>query len=52
MVKTREHSRIEVWSAEYINNPEHRHKEDKKAVIVQIEPAKGSNYMVEVVNYG
>lgn len=53
MLRTREDSRIEVWSGEYINNPRKRYKEDRDAVIIQIVPAKqpgADNYIVEVVD--
>ena len=34
MIKTREDSRIEVWSDQYINNPIHRKDEDRDMVII------------------
>lgn len=52
MKKTRENSRIEVWDSDYINEPDERNREDRHAVIVQMEPgASGCSYMVEVVDY-
>lgn len=50
MIKQREGSRLEVWSANYINFPDSRYEEDKKAVILQIEHSVADQYMVEVIN--
>ena len=49
MKKQFTNTRIEIWSAEYINDVDKRTEEDKEAEIVQIEPAgTGDDYMVEV----
>lgn len=47
MVKTREDSTIEVWSDDYINNPNCRRSYE----ILQIEPAdiNGEKFIVEVM---
>jgi hypothetical protein len=54
MVKSRKDSRIEVWSADYINNRNDcRQEVDKDVDIVQIEHGVGDsngNYMVEIVD--
>lgn len=53
MVKTREDSRIEIWSDKYINNTDNcRLEADKDVDIIQIECGTGgeSNYIVEIVN--
>ena len=51
MIKTREDSTIEVWSDDYINNPDKREiKEDRKTRIIQIERGTSSGfYIVEIV---
>jgi len=52
MVKTREHSRFEIWGTTYVNNPDRRKPEDQKAEIVQIEPSPElGDYIVEVVKH-
>ena len=49
MIKRLSLSRIELWSAEYINKPNERNENDKHSIIEQIEPAgDGANYIVEV----
>lgn len=48
MVKTREDSRIEVWSNQYINNPKYREDKDRDMVIIQMEHGKHNDYIVEV----
>lgn len=50
MKRTMANSRIEVWSHDYINHQNERAKEDKDAVILQIEPAGKENCIVEVVD--
>lgn len=51
MKKRRRRSRIEVWSREYINEPNKRQFLDRNAVIVQIRPAgTPDDYIVEVVD--
>lgn len=51
MKRTRKNSRIEVWTADYINTVSVRSPQDAKAVIVQIEPgASRQDYIVEVVD--
>lgn len=43
-------SRLEIWSAQYINHPEKREGEDKNARVVQIEPSGTKDFfMVEVI---
>lgn len=43
-------SRLEIWSAEYINNQKIREEKDKNARVVQIEPSgKQDFFMVEVI---
>ena len=52
MIKRLANSRIELWSAEYINKPDERSEKDKYSIIEQIEPAgDGANYIVEVYEY-
>ena len=44
-------SRIEIWSAAYINRPKERGSEDINAVIIQVETGNGDgDYIVEVVD--
>lgn len=54
MVKTRKDSRIEIWSADYINNTKDcRQEADKSIDIVQIECAIANErpeYMVEIAD--
>ncbi len=50
MKRTMANSRIEIWSHDYINHQNERAKEDKAAVILQIEPAGKENCIVEVVD--
>ena len=52
MTKTRDNSRIEVWSKDYINNPGAREEEHERAtVIIQMEPGNTpGDYIVEVVD--
>ncbi len=49
MIKTREDSRIEVWSDQYINNPIHRKDEDRDMVIIQMEYVESGNFIVEIM---
>lgn len=50
MIKTREDSRIEIWTASYINIPSIRTKEDEDVDIIQIERGvSNQDYIVEVV---
>ena len=49
MIKTREDSRIEVWSDQYINNPTHRKDEDRDMVIIQMEYVESGNFIVEII---
>lgn len=49
MVKTREDSRIEVWSDQYINNPTHRKDEDRDVAIIQMEYVESGNFIVEII---
>ena len=44
-------SRLEIWGANYIDNPNIRDEKDKNARVVQIEPS-GTQYfyMVEVID--
>lgn len=49
MIKRFKNSKIAIWSDRYINNPEKRREEDKKAVIYQIESVGDSvSFIVEV----
>ena len=48
MIKQFKNSKIEIWSDRYINYPDNRREEDKKAVIYQIESAGDSGFIVEV----
>lgn len=48
MMPISNYSRIEIWSADYINGK--RHDEDKNARIVQIEHGNNNDYIVEVVD--
>jgi len=41
-------SRIEIWSANYINKKAERNERDMDADIIQIESSKDMGYMVEV----
>ena len=50
MKRNRIDSRIEVWDADYINNPRIRTRDDRNAQIKQIEVAYGNNFIVEVFN--
>lgn len=51
MRKSRKDSRIEIWSANYINNQGNgRNNEDIDAVILQIEAGNSDDYIVEVVD--
>ena len=44
-------SRLEIWGANYINNPKIREEKDKNARIVQIEPSGTQDFfMVEVID--
>ena len=52
MVKTREDSRIEIWSDKYINTINIRQNIDKTAVVIQAEHGHGENYIVEVIDIG
>ncbi len=52
MIKSRKDSRIEIWSADYINNTKDcRQEADKDVDIIQIEHGVGDNgnYIVEVI---
>lgn len=49
MLKTREDSRIKVWSDQYINNPTHRKDEDRDMVIIQMEYVESGNFIVEII---
>lgn len=50
MVKIQKGSRIEIWCANYINNPKTRRPEDRNVEIVQIEHIEGTkDYIVEVI---
>lgn len=50
MKRTREDSRIEIWSTQYINYIEDRYPEDQDTQIIQIEPSGNpDDYIVEVV---
>lgn len=48
MKKSSQDSHFEVWSHDYINKPSNREKQDREAVILQIEHGNGNNYMVEI----
>lgn len=51
MTKTKANSRIEIWSAKYINFPDERKSKDKTATIIQIEPIPNMDaFIVEVTN--
>ena len=43
-------SRIEIWSADYIDRIEKRIEKDKTARIVQIEHGNNNDYIVEVID--
>ena len=43
-------SRIEIWSADYIDQIEKRIEKDKTARIVQIEHGNNNDYIVEVID--
>ena len=50
MTRTREDSRIEVWSTHYINWIDARYPEDQSLKVIQIEPTGcHGDYIVEVV---
>lgn len=49
MIKTREDSRIEVWSDQYINNPTRRKDDDRDMVIIQMEYVESGNFIVEII---
>ena len=50
MKKSKELSRIEIWSNDYINDLDVREEEDKNAKIIQIEPGSSEgDYIVEVL---
>ena len=51
MVAIYDNSRIEIWCAKYINNPNYMRSEtDKNARIVQIEHGNNDDYIVEVID--
>lgn len=51
MKTTFDNSRIEIWSAKYINYPKIRDEKDKNVRIVQVERSGDANdYIVEVIN--
>ena len=43
-------SRLEIWGANYINNPKIREEKDKNARVVQIEPSGAQGFLVEVID--
>lgn len=49
MTKTHENSRLEIWTAMYINNELIRIEADRNVDIVQIEKGQGTGYIVEIV---
>lgn len=50
MVRKYPDSRIEIWSADYINNNCVRQEQDKNVKIMQIETGtSGKQYIVEIV---
>lgn len=53
MMATRMNTTIEIWGAEYINNPSARAEQDQDARIVQIEACVSvpGDYMVEVLRH-
>ena len=51
MKATFDNSRIEIWSAKYINYPKTREEKDKNVRIVQVERSGNANdYIVEVID--
>ncbi len=50
MKQTNPKSRLEIWGTRYINDPDERYDNDKRAKAIQIESTdKGDNYIVEVI---
>lgn len=51
MKKSRDDSRLEIWSYAYINSVEHRDEKDQNVELLQIERgSNGYDYIVEVVD--
>ena len=48
MIKQFKNSRIEIWSARYINKLCFRTAEDREMIIQQIESAGDGDYIVEI----
>ena len=51
MKKSRDDSRLEIWSYAYINSVKHRDEKDQNVELLQIERgSNGYDYIVEVVD--
>lgn len=51
MRKSRDDSRLEIWSYAYINNVKNRDKNDQNVELLQIERgSNGYDYIVEVID--
>lgn len=51
MKKSRDDSRLEIWSYAYINSVEHRNKKDQNVELLQIERgSNGYDYIVEIID--
>lgn len=51
MRKSRDDSRLEIWSYAYINDAEHRNKKDQNVELLQIERgSNGYDYIVEIID--
>lgn len=51
MKKSRDDSRLEIWSYAYINNVKNRDKNDQNVELLQIERgSNGYDYIVEVID--
>lgn len=51
MKKSRDDSRLEIWSYAYINSVKHRNKKDQNVELLQIERgSNGYDYIVEVID--
>ena len=51
MKKSRDDSRLEIWSYAYINSVEHRNKKDQNVALLQIERgSNGYDYIVEIID--
>lgn len=51
MIKRFKDSRMEIWSCGYIDNPEKRREQDRKAVIYQIEGTGDPEMFIVEVGY-